>query len=349
MVTILTGCEQIYSPEIESRESVMVADARIVVGDTANFIRLYESRGFNEKGYNYPNIAGAAVSILDNKGNEFELNESSDGIFPVHFTLNNVLEYKIRISFQGNTFESTYEPVPQVPELDTVYGIPEIKYIKQDGNNDVSDIREVPGLMLYADITNDSELPFYKFTARKVLQYIYPVEVIMMGEILIEPMFAWLSSFPNEMFNIAAPPEFSTTNKIIKQPLFFMAQKVTPIPESSFYGWILILYQQGLSESGYNYYNDLNKQLDSEGKLFDPIYVQARSNLKCINDSKQLILGNFEISSKKEYRYFINFISEKEGYLIKPIPYFYEIPGYGEQITTPPDFWETASKIYPNE
>jgi hypothetical protein len=89
--------------------------------------------------------------------------------------------------------------------------------------------------------------------------------------------------------------------------------------------------------------------LGSDGKLFDPIYVQARSNLKCTGDSKQLILGNFEISAYKEHRFFVKYISEKEGYLIKPIPYFYQIPQFGEQLSNKPDFWEYPNKQYPNE
>ncbi len=344
-----TACEEIYTPNIDSRESVIVADARIVAGKTDNLIRLYESRGFNEESYKYPDISGAEVSIIDSKGYERVLPESTTGTFPANFSLDPVLKYKIKISYKGNIFESSFEPVPPIPDLDTVYGVAENKVIKQSGNNDVNDIREVPGVQLYADISNEKEMPFYRFTSRKVLQYTYPVEIKMFGEIIIETMYAWMSSYENDIFNIAAPPEYSAKTDIVKHRLFFMVQKVTPGVDQVFSGWILILYQYGLSESGYNYYNDLNKQLSSEGRLFDPLYVQARSNLKCLTDSKQLILGNFEISTIKEHRYFINYISKEQGYLIKPIPYFYNIPLSGEQLSTLPDFWESSSKSYPNE
>lgn len=349
LVFAFAACEQIYTPETELRESVLVADARIVVGKTDNFIKLYESRNFNDESYKYPDVSGAKVWIIDNNGDEIRLNESRDGIFPVSFSLNPDLAYKIRIEYLGNTFESNYEPVPKIPELDTVYGVAGTKFIKQGGNNDPNDIREISGIQLYTDILNEKELPFYRFSARNVLQYVYTVEVVVMGEIMPEPMYAWLSTYPKEIFNIASPPEFSYTNKIVKHPLFFMVKKLTPLPDQTFAGWILILNQYRLSESGYNFYNDLNKQLGSEGRLFDPVYVQARNNMKCVNDSKQLILGNFEISSFKEHRYFVKFISDELGYVVKRIPYYYEIPPSGEQISTPPDFWEYESKTYPDE
>ncbi|MBK6283016.1 MAG: DUF4249 domain-containing protein [Draconibacterium sp.] len=345
----LSSCEEIYTPNIESRESVIVIDARIVFGKNDNVIRLTESNGFNEESYNYPNISGAEVFIIDSEKNERALAETSDGVFPVYFNLKPNLEYKIKISYRGNTFESTYETVPPLPDLDTVYGNTENKIIKISGNNDVDDIREIPGVQLYTDISHEKEMPYYRFTARKVLQYTYPVEIPWGGEILIEPMYSWLSSYPRDIFNIAAPAEFSTITNIVRHPLFFMEQKIVIRPDQTFYGWILILNQFGLSESAYNYYNDLNKQLGSEGRLFDPLYVQARSNLKCTTNPKQLILGNFEISSYKEHRFYVNYISKEKGYLIKPIPYFYEIPAMGEKLSNPPDFWESTSKTYPDE
>jgi hypothetical protein len=349
LVIALVGCEEIYTPKIESRESIIVADARIVAGNSDNVIKLYESRGFNDESYRYPNISGATVYIIDNYENRVELNETSPGIFPVQMNLIPGNEYKIIILHNGHIFESTYEPVPQIPELDTVYGIPETKLVIESGNNDADDIREREGLQLYTDILNEKNLPYYRFTARKIIQYTYPVEVVIRGEVFIEIMYNWDSFNPQNLFNIAAPPEFSATTNILKHPLFFMEKSISTGNDHSFAGWILILNQYGISKSGYNYYNDLNKQLGSDGKMFDPIYVQARSNLKCTSDSKQLILGNFEISAYREHRFFVKYISEKDGYLIKPIPYFYQIPQFGNSLSTPPDFWEYSNKQYPNE
>lgn len=340
------GCEDIYSPDIDSVENVMVADARIVYGKTDNVIRLYESRGFNESGMNYPGISGAAVSIISSDGNEEKISETGDGIFPLHFDLNPELEYKLKISYRGDVYESLFEPVPKVPAVDTVYGFPERKIVKISGNNNVNDFREKVGVQLYTDIKNEKESPYFRFTSRKILQYSYQVDV---GEGVFEPMYGWYSYYPQELFNIAAPPEYSGSTEIVKQALYYLEQKMTRDLTHNFEGWILILYQYGLSKTAYNYYKDLNNQLNADGRLFDPVYVQARNNLKCIGNSKQIILGNFEISTVSETRYFVKFIGKDEGYRIKPIPYFYDISEEGEQLTNQPDFWEYASKNYPND
>jgi hypothetical protein len=196
------------------------------------------------------------------------------------------------------------------------------------------------GVQLYADIQNKNELQHYRFSARKTYQYTFPVEVMQMGELVIETMFAWKTVYPQGAYNIAAPPEYSSSVDIKKHPLFFIERSAGVTLEQLFSGWIIFLHQYSLSKSTYDFYNDLNNQLDADGRLFDPLYVQARNNLTCTNNPEQIILGNFEITSTVERRYYIRYISDELGYMIKPINHFYDIPVEGEQITVPPDFWE---------
>ncbi len=346
---VFTACEDIYTPEVETLDNVLVADARIVVGEGTNVIKLYESRSFNDDTFQYPSATGATVLLIDNQGNEYNLPEGTAGMFPVHIQLDENREYKIKITYKGDVYESAFEPVPKVPALDTVYGNPENKVIVVSGDNNANDFRKKSGIQLYADMTHEKDLPYYRFYGRKILQYTYTVQIRVMGELQDVTMFGWHSFYPQETFNIAAPPSYSGVTDIIKHPVWFLEEKAVVGSEQSFAGWILILYQYGLSKSAYNYYNDLNNQLESEGRLFDPLYVQARSNINCTSNKSKLVLGNFEISTVKEYRYFVKYSGPKIGYVIKPIPYFYDISQAGEQLIDRPDFWEYESKHYPDE
>ncbi len=126
-----------------------------------------------------------------------------------------------------------------------------------------------------------------------------------------------------------------------------------------FEGWIYIIDEYELNEDTYNYYTKLNSQLDANGKIFDPVYEQTKGNIKCISNPDIIVLGNFEISSHKEYRYFLNYRRESQTFTLKQIPYFYDIPEEGEVIYVlatgsiigdydfPPDFWEREQKDYP--
>jgi len=349
LLSLIVSCEDVYDPKIDAVENVIVADARIEYGNSFNTIVLSESRGFNEEDLGFLPVSGGKLTIIDNEGGENTLTEIEDGKFMVDFNLNRELSYKLKVEYKGDIFESTFESVPKPPVLDTVYGIVETKIIQSGGENNVNDFREVRGLQLYADILSETENPYYRFTARSIMQYTYPVITYFMGEEIVETMYAWNSYYPMGAFNLASPPEYSNSTEIHKHPLFFLPNRGYVAGDKIFSGWILIMHQHGLSKSAHGYYNDLNNQLESDGKLFDPLYVQARSNIKCTNNNEQLILGNFEISASKEYRYYIKFLSDKLGYYIKPIPYFYDIPLRGEQLSQVPDFWEYPGKEYPDE
>ena len=337
---LFSGCEDVYTPDIDTVDNVLVADARITFGQKNNLVKLYNSVGFYQSEGDSEGISGATVKLLDNNGGETVLTDIGDGNYHLDENLNAGLSYKLHIEKDGDIFESGFETIPKLPALDTVYGKEEVLVVQQGGQNNVDDFRQIEGVQLYADITSNPQMPWYRFTARKVLQYTYPVIIMEMGEPLEETMYAWKSYYPKGIFNIAAPPGYSSSTDIYKHPLFFMEKAIKNEPDHAFAGWILILYQHGISQTAYNYYNDLNKQLSSEGKLFDPLYVQARNNLKCLTNQEQLILGNFEIETINETRYFVKFISEEIGYTIRPITEFYDIPLNGEQLISPPDFWE---------
>jgi len=340
LALLLWGCEDIYDPDIDAVQNVIVVDARIVIGQDQNIIELTESLGFNESDASYSSISGAAISLVDNNGTEYALSETTTGNFLVDFDLNSELSYKLKIVYNGNTFESAYEAVPVIPILDSVYGVIETQVTLSAGESDITAASEDRGVMLYADIVSEPDNPYYRFTARKVMEYSYEVEIPQpMPPPLVEPVFAWKSYYPNGSFNVAAPPEYSSSSEIHKHPLYFLDDKGPVQSGELFLGWILILQQYGLSNSAYNYYTDLNSQLESEGRLFDPLYVQARSNIECVTDPDQLILGNFEISTIKERRYYVRYISEDKGFNFFETNNIYDIPLSGADTTYSPDFW----------
>ncbi|MDX8338818.1 DUF4249 domain-containing protein [Draconibacterium sp. IB214405] len=337
---LLTGCEDIYRPDIDEVDNVLVADARISADNDLNYVYLYESVGYYENASSGPAVTDATVSLIDNDGFEYQLPHYSHGQYVLNLDINPDKQYHLKIEYNGDVYESEYEQVPQKPSMDTVYGEEETLVQLEGGENDVDNVKEVKGVRLYTDISSNEEMPYYRFTTHYILQYSYSVP----GEGLI-PMpdyyYGWKHVYPqSESFNIASPPEYSASKAIKKHPLFFVQNSRKDSVGHIFEGWIVILYQHAITENAYGYYDDLNKQLAGEGKIFDPLYVQARSNMECTTNSDQIILGNFEISSSNETRYYVRYISEKNGFILRPIEEFYEIPPSGEMKNIIPEFWQ---------
>jgi hypothetical protein len=91
---------------------------------------------------------------------------------------------------------------------------------------------------------------------------------------------------------------------------------------------ILYLNQYTLNNETFLYYKNLNEQIQSEGKLFDPVAAQLTGNIKCISDPEKRAIGFFEASSVSYSEYIVdlrNLINSqptliKTPYIMPPEP-----------------------------
>ncbi len=344
----LAGCEDIYNPELKTVDAMLVVEGRIVYGQGNQVVKLYKTIGFQESGTPYPPVKGAEIFLTDVSGNKYPLDEAEDGTYRLTSNLERYANYRLVIRAEGETYESSFQSIPEVPALDTAYLVPGEQLMVTGTDESAGNLQKTEGAWLNVDIAGKGDTRHYRFTSRKICQYSYntlppsgpPMEVVM---------YAWLSMTPWQLFNIAAPPQYSVSEDVRKHPVVFLEKSYrVQIPDTATYfmGWICIFNQYALSEQAWQYYDDLNSQLSAEGKLFDPLYTQAAGNMKCVTDPGKVILGNFEITSVREHRYFV-WHQGNDNYSIKRIPYFYTIPRDGKQSDVPPVWWEYPGKEYP--
>ena len=46
---LLVSCEDVYRADLDSRENLIVVESRIIVGENDNYVKLTETKGFNER------------------------------------------------------------------------------------------------------------------------------------------------------------------------------------------------------------------------------------------------------------------------------------------------------------
>lgn len=343
------GCEDIYDPGIESVEPLLVVEARIIYGNIYNEVRLYKTIRFNDPANHFPPASEALVTLTDDRNSVIILPEGLDGRYRLMQNLDPRRRYRLKIVYDGETYESEYEFIPELPSIDSVYVVPATKLIETGNDESARNLRKALGSQLYIDIKGTGSESHFRFTGRKIVQYNYTAADPVLRPPMEGTMFAWTTLYPSDMFNIAGPPEYSVSNDIIKFPLEFMERSYTPfIPDTPtiFMGWIYICQQYALSENAFNFYQDLNSQLSAGGKLFDPLYTQARGNIRCTSDPDKIILGNFEISTVREHRFYVQWL-RNDDYYVKRIPYFWNIPPEGKVFNIPPVWWEYIGKVYP--
>jgi hypothetical protein len=103
---------------------------------------------------------------------------------------------------------------------------------------------------------------------------------------------------------------------------------------------VLYLNTYSLNNETYLYYKGMDEQLQSEGKLFDPVAAQLNGNIKCISDPEKKALGFFEASSVSYSAYKISFrdLINSQPSIIKT-PYILPPALKGCWINKIPSFW----------
>lgn len=349
LAAILLSCEEIYQPELEEMENLLVVEARFVKGQPGQVVRLYRTVNFNDPYGIYPRVSNAEVRLVDSLGNSFPLSGQGDGHYYLSRELDEEGAYKLAISLDGKEYESAFQSVPVLSEIDTVYAEYLEKIVPSGTDQSADELGRLRGFQLYADIDRDEGTSYYRFTHRLIAQYSYNIKKPVNGIPTDITVFAWQSMTPGGIFNIASPPEYSSQSGIVKHPLVFLNRDYTIQKQDTttyFQGWISITSQYAISEETWKYYRDLNRQLSAGDKLFDPMHTQARGNMRCVTDPSEVVLGNFEMAGMKESRYFL--ISPgNANFLLKKIPVHYWIPDNGSVESVPPEWWESRSKTYP--
>jgi len=347
MLVAILACEQIYHPDLEEVNDKLVVEAALNAELELNTVKLYRSHSFNSENKTYPLVSGAEINLVDDQNNNIPFYDAGEGVYYLNYKLDKARSYHLHIELNGEIYESGEQAVPETPQLDSTYADYETRITISGTSNSKEDVKEEEGVRVFTNIDNEGSLKHYRFYARKVILYVDHYDTIISGREQVNPIYSWKSLYPTGVFNIAGPPEYSTQKNITGHPLEFFKMNYYGIITDTvvFYGWVYIVDQYGLNEDTYNYYKNLNSQLDAEGRIFDPVYIQVNGNIKSLTNPEDVVLGNFEISSYAEDRYYVMYYKFFDNLTIRHIPKNYDIPLKGAIKDVKPDFWDS---IYMN-
>ncbi len=346
IISAIVACEEIYNPKLDVVDDFLGVEAILISNHVQNEIHLYKSIGFNQETETYPKVSGALVYLVDENNNQIKCEESEPGTYQLNYEFDPNGAYYLYIEYDGEKYQSKVQAVPEVPNFDSIYVGYTTKVTTLGISNSTENIIEEDGIQIYVDMNYKGGLNHYRFSSRKVVQYksYYDSMVPPSPFPVAFPEYHWNSYYPQGTFNIAGPSEYSSVKNITKHPLDFFEKELNKfMPDTAVpCGFIYFIYQYGLNEDTYNFYSEVNDQLDAEGKIFDPVYIQAEGNITCSSNPEKLVIGNFEISSFAEKRYYLLYYSTWDTIkAFRSIPYFYDIPERGDIKNIEPDFWES--------
>lgn len=300
----LTACESYFLPELDDFEAVLVLDGGINSLPGPYTITLSSSAGIRESDQNP--VEGAVVVIQEEGGEEETLTEVEPGTY---ITAVNGIQgtpgksYRVSIRLRnGKQYESDFQEMPPALAIDSIGADLEYQYISLEEP-------DVPGFQFHVTTeTAEVQENFLLWSMESTFKY--------KADFTIDYLY-----FNRSIYPYANPTEFSTCWRTdpIRQIFTFNTQllsapKVERLPlhfaradqrELSI-RYSLLVKQFSLTESGYQYWNNLQRQIESQESLYNTQPFQIRGNLYNVNDSDEAVLGFFMVAGLDEQRIFID-------------------------------------------
>jgi hypothetical protein len=342
-IGFLTSCYKVYEPKIDKGQNVLVVNGMITNKTEAYHIMLSYADPYNSTASPEP-AGGANIYVTDDLGNQYSFNEGNKGDYAsdsLQFTGQPGSKYRLHIvTPDGTEYESATQRLFLEVSPESVYTGFDTK-ITLDKNTGLKVTTH--GADIFADIPNVSDtIPQFRITSNLVMQYYYSIGFRLRWDLLLTfNYYCWVTVNSNTNINLTGTDYSMNSTSIKRHPVCFLDNNFTVYAprydlklnmddttdvkhETGYSNYnihhrILYLNQYTLNNDTYMYYKSLDAQMQSEGKLFDPIAAQLTGNIKCITDPNKKVIGFFEASAVNYSAYIVDFrnLSNSQPSLIK--------------------------------
>ena len=291
LLPLLSSCLQPFNPpEIGGGRGFLVVDGFLDTGGDTTTIRLTRTQNLADAEVPPPET-GAQVTIEGDGGSAYPLREAQAG----NYLLTGVPlagdgQYRLRIRTSGGQeYASAYVPVKATPPIDSV-------------NWQTSD----EGLQLYVN-THDpaGNTRYYRWEFAETWEFTTPFALSFVYR-------KGREEFPGENTSTCWTTTSSRnivlgTSTLLSEDVIYQYPLLLLPPTSAKHQvrYSILVRQFALTREGYDYWQNLKRNTENLGTLFDPQPSQVSSNIRSVNNPEEPVLGFFSAYSVQEKRIFI--------------------------------------------
>ena len=358
---MLFSCYKPYNADIKAGNKVLVVNGKITNEMASYNVQLSYAEPFDSSGTASP-VTRAKIYVTDNPGNIYFFHEKGLGNYvsdSLLFTGYPGNAYTLHITtHEGDRYESDPQKLFPAVEPDSIYA--EFDY--QETLSKISGLYELThGANVLMDIVNHTDtLPHFLIVADLVQQYIYticpPFDACYI-------YYCWQTFKANPDIKLTGEGSSLNSASVNKYLFCFIDDNYSchaltyihgaHLDDNSYIGVstsefndymvhhrIIYLKNYTLNNETFTYYKRMNEQLRSDGKLFDPIAVQLRGNIRCVTDPGKQAFGYFEATSVSYSAYTLDFRNLSNAQpTIRKTPYILPSEPYGSLVNKAPPFW----------
>jgi len=287
----LNSCITQFIPPTNEDKQLLIVEGLITDQPVINTIKLSKSRPLGTIDTSNP-LTGCNVSISDDLGNTYQLSETNSGTYvtdPALFKGEIGRKYSLHIKTTSLNSNYNYESLPvemkPVPPIDSVYY--EKKIISETAG-----ITNEEGCQVYLNTHDPANLcKFFRWEYSETWAFHIPYQVVNRD--------CWISN-NSSVINIKNTSVLEQ-DEVERFPLLFISNQTDRLKVK----YSLLVNQYSLNEDEYLYWGKLQNMAEQVGGLYDLVPSGIPSNVYCIDNPNEKVLGYFSVSASSSKRIFI--------------------------------------------
>ncbi len=287
LLLLVASCVDPYpTPNLTVNNFLIVVDGFLNASENVVRIKLSQVVNLNSSDTNSP-VSNAQVFIKEKDGLAYKLNETISGTYELPITVDFATSYRIEITTQDSKkYYSDFVEVLETPAIDSVTWRP-----KNDGlyiNVNTHGANNKTGYYLWNDVET------WEYTSAFQSSYYY-----QNGNYIFrkpeEEIFRCWKNIPSSDILIGSTSQLSE-NIISELPLV----KIPFHSQKTFIKYSVLVKQQAITQDAFEFWQQLKKNTESLGTLFDPLPSQITGNIYGENNAQAL--GYFYAATVSEQR-----------------------------------------------
>lgn len=299
---LLPGClDEISFDSPENQLENLAIQGKLIKG-APSVVSVSIARVSAFSGFDQPMpVEPARVSLLDENGNALDLVASGPGLFQLEiddnqagFAIREGHAYQIKVVMQaGLSYESGLEPLLPVPHALSM----DIELSSRGEINEVGNIVENPYLQFFIHTpltaANNSQRSFLKWEMEGCYRFIESTPNS--------------SAFPKTCYNkdavslgkvIVFDGPASGAGSLDSRHLLLDTKQDYRFSQ----GYYLTVYQQSLSESAFDYWDQVSQVVERSGGFFEPAPGKIKGNIRNADDPEEEVFGYFYATVQDTFR-----------------------------------------------
>ena len=289
--SILVSCKVPYNPTLGApHTNYLVVDGIINVGNDSTIIKVSRTTTLNNKA-TIQVETGANITIEnDANATTYLLKPIKAGTYAIGpLNLNPTAKYRLRIVTGGATYLSDFVPVKESPPIDSLsYTTP------ATGLRIAINTHDATGKTRYYRWEYDETWKFHSgFSSNWAVS---GSKIVLRDQQTQNIYFCWGK-------NNSADIVLNSTAKLTNDVVFDFPIDMVPVGSKKIsLGYSILVKQYALTEEAFNFWQNLKKNTEQLGSIFDAQPSQIQGNIHNVNDRSEPVFGYISAGTVQQKR-----------------------------------------------